>query len=137
MKASVLSPCRWRLPDSKRRGRDRIVVKGEKWNPSSSSLRHHRLHQNIVVVPPVHRSSCCHDHISPVASSHENSRVLPSPSFKRIPTHDGGTHVNVYLMSDTPHGDNCHYGTRETRFQRNGGVGDGFDLLETQLTDMR
>jgi hypothetical protein len=35
-----------------------------------------------------------------------------------------------------PHGpsrgrDNCHYETRETRFRRNGGVGDGFCVLET------
>jgi hypothetical protein len=32
-------------------------------------------------------------------------------------------------------GDNCHYGRREKGIRRNGGVGVGFSVLETQTTD--
>jgi hypothetical protein len=31
-------------------------------------------------------------------------------------------------------GDNCHYGRREQGIRRNGGVGVGFSVLETQAT---
>jgi hypothetical protein len=38
-------------------------------------------------------------------------------------------------MLDRRQRDNCHYGRREKRFRRNGGVGVGFSVLETQTTD--
>jgi hypothetical protein len=67
-------------------------------------------------------------HTAPWRSSQDGSQKLDD-------AHDFyGSELRHSVISPLS-GDNCHYGRREKGIRRNGGVGVGFSVLETQTTD--